>query len=191
MTFTAGCPFDGQTLGASKPQVRGNFTNYFNTISTNHVAPGTSGQGKHTFAEFVEQAQAPATSIDESAIYSRLANGQSQLFCQKENQAANQPDVQLTRFDKGIVSGTNGYTFIAGGILIQWGQAAFVGNQQTLAVSFPTAFASDPSCYNVQVTMIGFGNSGAAQSNTAIGFTAVRADTSHSGQQIWWVAIGT
>ena len=62
MTFTPNIPADGQSLGSSKTQIRGNFTNYNNVISQDHVAPNSSGQGKHNKSTYVVQASNPLVS---------------------------------------------------------------------------------------------------------------------------------
>lgn len=52
MTFTPNIPNTGQSLGQTKNPIRGNFLNYFNTISVDHVEPNLSGAGEHAQVTF-------------------------------------------------------------------------------------------------------------------------------------------
>lgn len=148
----------GQSLGQTRDAIRNNFTNYFNTISLNHVAPNSAGAGKHTFAEFVEQAQAPATSIDEVAVYSRQVTYpgpviNSELFLQKENQLVNAADIQMSRLDVGIKAGTSGWTFLPGGLIMQWGTTGVVNGAYTTIYTAHGGIAFKTATYQVFLTV--------------------------------------
>lgn len=146
----------GQSLGQTRDAIRNNFTNYFDTLSVNHVAPNGAGgftQGKHTFAEFVVQAQSPATATNEVSEYCRVANGVPQLFLQKQNQIAGAADVQLSRLDYGVLSANDGYTFLPGGTIFQWGTFSAAVGTDTLTwaslglPNFPT------NCWKLYLTI--------------------------------------
>ena len=47
MTFTPNIPAVGQSLGSSRTQVLGNFSNYNTLVSVDHVSPNAAGQGQH------------------------------------------------------------------------------------------------------------------------------------------------
>ena len=52
MTFTPNIPAAGQSLGSSRTQVLGNFTNYNNLVSVDHLAPNNASQGQHAQVTF-------------------------------------------------------------------------------------------------------------------------------------------
>jgi hypothetical protein len=83
MTFTSNIPFSGQSLGSSRTQVQGNFTNYFNLVSIDHVAPNAPGQGQHkeiTFNTFGNSANFTQTG-NQSYLYSFNATPASTSSC--------------------------------------------------------------------------------------------------------------
>lgn len=89
MTFTPGCPFDGQSLLSSKPQVRGNFTSLYNSIDENHYPPNDPLDGKHRKSVYPEQsAPFPSTIANECVTFARDYNGATQLMYRPENTAA-------------------------------------------------------------------------------------------------------
>ncbi len=198
MTFTGSIPQTGQSLGQTRDNIRDNFTNYNDTMSVNHVPPNGAGgypQGKHTFAEFVVQAQSPPTTTAEVALYSRslgIPNGTPQLFLQKENQLVNTADIQMSRLDTGVLNAVNGWTFLPGGLIYQWGIFAFVGAASSVNVVFATSNISFPTnCWNVQLTGIGFNNTFDVTNTDNLHFTASRSlGTLGSNQSFYWTAIG-
>jgi hypothetical protein len=157
MTFTGGIPQPGQSLGQTQAAVNNNFTNYFNAFSVNHVQPNgdmTYPQGKHKFCEFVSEAQSPATTTAEVAVYCRslgIPSGIPQLFLQQQNQIANAADIQMSRVDTGALTATGGYSFLPGGTIIQWNIAA--ANPGGTITKFPIIFPTN--CFGVQISMVG------------------------------------
>jgi hypothetical protein len=194
MTFTGGIPQPGQSLGQTQAAVNNNFTNYFNAFSVNHVQPNgnmTYPQGKHTFCEFVSQAESPATSTAEVSVYCRTISSVPQLCLQKANQLANAADIQMSRVDTGVgINGQNGWTFLPGGIIFQWGIGTFAALSNvnitfaTLNINFTNA------CFNVSLTPIAFNNFLDVTNVTTTGFTCSRNPNTQNGQQFFWTAIG-
>lgn len=160
MSFTPNIPQSGQSLGQTRDNVRNNFANYNTVMSVNHVAPNNAGQGKHNFCEFPTQGVnpngAPATSAGEVAVYCKTIGGVPELFMQKENQLANAADIQLSKTSYGVLAASNGYTFLPGGIILQWANFPAAGNNTVLKwadagitlPNFPTA------CWKVFITTI-------------------------------------
>jgi hypothetical protein len=191
MTFTGGIPQPGQSLGQTQAAVNNNFANYFNAFSVNHVQPngnGTYPQGKHTFCEFVSQAQAPATATAEVAEYCRTIAGVAQLFLQKENQLAGASDIQMSRVDTGTLSANRGYSFLPGGTIIQWGRDGFAGTAVAKTVTFPIPFTAN--IFTVYAFPIGFNNIFHGDNETLIDVIISRNTGTGSGQNFWWLAIG-
>ena len=136
MSFTPGIPRSGQSLGNSRPQVQGNF-DYINTaFAINHVAFNASGVGKHKFMQMPEQVAAPTTLANEGALYTKEAQGITNLFWRQES---NGTEIQLTNIEPLIAA--SGYTFLPGGLLLQWGVTGSIASTST--VNFPIAFPNN------------------------------------------------
>lgn len=88
---------------------------------------------------------------------------------------------------------TNGYTFLPGGILMQWGIATIVASGTTPILFITSNIDFPTTCWNVQVTGIRTNSGGDGVfvldgSVSATGFTA--RNGSGSITQIYWTAIG-
>lgn len=153
MTFTTNIPNTGQSLGFTKNPIRNNLSVLRSTIATNHIDVNLSGAGKHNLAEFVEQATAPATSVDECALYAKQAQSVAQLFLQKEGQLAGAPDVQMSRLDKGVNAALAGWTFLPGGLIMQWGSCGVVNGAFTTIYTAQGGVAFTTNTYSVMLTV--------------------------------------
>jgi hypothetical protein len=179
MTFTPGIPNTGQSLGSTQAAIRNNFANYDATMSVNHVAPNSSGAGKHTIAEFVAQGSDPVTAASEITIYGKTVGSGTQLFVRRDNSGS---VYQMT----GVVPsvGSSGYTSLPGGIIIQWGN--FSANPGGTATSFPMTFPNN--CFSI--TAVPVSNTArplAVSSPTTSGFTAY---PQNNGTTVYYIAIG-
>lgn len=137
MTFTGGIPASGQSLGNSRPQVQGNF-DYINTsFAINHVAFNASGVGKHKFLQMPEQGSAPTTAVNEGGLYTKEAQSITNLFWRMEN---NGTEIQMTNIAPNSASA--GYTFLPGGMLMQWDNVVLTGPNTSTLVTLPTSFTT-------------------------------------------------
>lgn len=155
MTYTLGIPADGQSLGNSKPQVRGNFTTIFNAFAVNHVALNSSPQGKHFFVEMPDVSD-QATTTNEIGLYCKKAGSPaySNLFFRQEIGGADPTKnqgaiIQMTNI--APVNASSGYSFLPGGMLIQWDTITTNGTNSTPVV-FPIAFDVATTPYSIQLT---------------------------------------
>jgi len=80
MSFTPNIPASGQSLGSSRTQVLNNFSNYNTVMSVNHVAPNSSGEGKHKFVTVPGQSPAPTCLANEGLIFAKTTNTQSMPY---------------------------------------------------------------------------------------------------------------
>lgn len=148
MTFTPGMPFDGETLGQSKPEVRNNFTSLrqaiSNTVKPNHndVLPPSGVPGTHLFVEMPVQVAGAANlpAANEGGLITQTVSGKSELFYVRDNVAVY---TQLTNGDTTI--GASGSTYLPGGLILKYGSGPRVGvNTPVLFAggAFPTACLS-------------------------------------------------
>jgi len=136
VNFTPNIPTTGQTLGGTRDNIRNNFTNYYDNMTKNHVDVNQADRGKHKFLQMPDQASAPATAANEIGLYSKDVAGNSRLFLRQEN---NGPEIQLSGLTPSAA--VSGYTFLPGGLIMQWGQAT-LGTSKTLVITFPIAFTT-------------------------------------------------
>lgn len=174
----------------------------------------TADNGKHKFVEMVSAtlpAPVPGLSAGSGTIYTKSVGTptESQVFYTPDASGA---EFQLTRalsasstlFGTNTAYGTppvgfsqaGGYTFLPGGLLLQYGLISNIGmaNSGTATISFPVNFTGAPFC--VMVSWRTFGNATQASTlgvntttftNSAFGVTWI-GGTGYTG--ISWIAIG-
>jgi hypothetical protein len=121
---------------------------------------GTANVGTHAQVTFNNLAGTPGFAGASSVLFAKSVSGQSQLFFDN-----NGTPTQLT--SSAVLNAASGYTYLAGGLLIQWGfQVANDGG----TISFPIIFTG-----SVWSVMVNANNTGAvivnAISANASGFT--------------------
>ena len=149
-TYTPGYPPDGSSLGQTKSTVRNNLDGTFQTLGIDHInnngQPGSKPAGYHNVIHVVPQAGNPGAVTGYGQLFSKTVNSYTTdqaLFWETGAGLIQQLTVNLTPS-----AATNGYTFIPGGIILQWG---FIPNPartatQNFNITFPNA------CFNVQLT---------------------------------------
>jgi hypothetical protein len=137
--YTANIPQSGDQISQSQPLILANFQSLQDAQDRNHVAlSDTVNRGKHNFVEMPAQGSTPVTAVGEIELHGKAIGGTTQLYCSRDNDVGT-----LTQLTTAIVPlvATSGYSFIPGGMIIQWGQVNFSGS--TGVVNFPTAFPVD------------------------------------------------
>lgn len=206
MTYQPRPNASGDTLSASRDQIRTNFEVIQDIFNNNHVDFGVAGEGKHAFLQMPEQIAPPTTAANEAGFYAQLANMRTALYFRSESdgneyQLTAADDANILRFgtnltyDAGPPALAGGWTFLAGNVVLQYGSVTNInvkGSNPT-SVTFSKAFGSAP--YSITITSEKSGNNPTTDSIhikngtvTASGFDIVTTDTS---QRIgYWMAIG-
>jgi len=191
-SYTPGYPPDGSSLGQTKASIRNNLDGTFQTLSVDHInnngQPGSNPAGYHNVIHVVPQGSNPGAVTGFGQLFSKTVNSftsDEALFWETGSGLVQQLTVNLTPS-----ATTNGYTFLPGGIIMQWGQSTSSSATQT--VTFPVAFPTN--CFNVQVTNTSSSTT-ASGSNvlyssgfSKTGFTFKYAGSSING--FFWFAIG-
>jgi hypothetical protein len=107
MAFNPNIPQPSDTLSQSQMDILANFQ---------AIAP-LFDQGIQPFVILPEQGSAPATAIDEIALYSKDVSGTPQLFMRQQSNGA---EFNFTSSS----GGDNGWSYLPSGLLIKWGGAA-------------------------------------------------------------------
>lgn len=193
-SFTQGYPPDGTSLGQTKTTIRDNLDGTFLTLAVDHInnngLPGAKPAGYHKVIHMVPQAGNPVAVAGYGQLYARTitsVNNDQALFYETGGGRI----AQLT-MNINPVAADNGYTFLPGGVLIQWGLVNNPGNAGT--VTFSTANIAFPTaCFNVQLTARNDGSHSAFNYwvDTAPTSTEFKYQGSTSGSNtLFWVAIG-
>lgn len=217
MTFTSNIPTISQSLSVSRPLIENNFTNYKTNMEINHAGVNSATKGKHTLIQMpTVQAASPGTAAGEMAFYTKTVAGEPQLFMQTENVAAAGTDIQMTKALTASLSqlgafanygaqppGGNqsgGYTFLPGGMLLQYGFytdnllgiAATGSVEVEFPITFPTASFAVYGSFRA-LSLISFGPSGLS-AVPKIGSTTTIFNLIWSGGSgatgIYWWALG-
>lgn len=150
MSFTPNIPQTGQSLGQTQAAIQNNFTNYNTVVSQDHQAPNNSGQGKHIKSTYMVQGSAPISLINEIIAYGATANGNSEIFINRDGVAT---QYQLTgpasSLDGALLRG--GTTSILGGLMFKWAviSQALGTTIYTWVTETGSAFHSTPLVYGI------------------------------------------
>lgn len=154
MTYTADIPLSGETLGSTRDRTRSNFQQIASLIAQNHIPFNTAGQGKHKFLQMPEQLGSigqvgvplpPTTLANEGGLYTKvgLNPAETNLVFRGESDGF---EYQMTRVDQANVgrfaTTPNGWTFLPGGLILQWGSVSSPGTSGT--VTYATANINFP-----------------------------------------------
>jgi len=202
MTYTQNLPVSGDSLGGTRDRIRVNFQQIATVEAVNHVAFNSTGEGKHKFLQMPEQASAPTTAVDEGGFYAKVGTSpaESNLFFRGENSGY---EYQLTHVDSSLTAsfstsaGTNdsGWTFLPGGMLLQYGLRSVAASGSATTITYPKAFAT--AVYSITIgSVTGEGNSPGANNqfvkDGSVGLTTFQIvnSSSSSARKVYWMAIG-
>lgn len=174
--------------------LQGNFQELDTVFGVDHTlfSNGTPIKGYHKTVHMIPETVFTTTD-GYGQLYCVTANDgkatSEELFWRVWNGSSNIA-IQLTR-NFLPVSSANGYSFIAGGMIVQWGQFS-LGTSTSGAVVYPTPFTASPYVPGI----IGTTSSDPAQvagvnlgTVTTNGFTAFRTGTANI--TYYYIAIGT
>lgn len=191
MAYNDNIPQPTDFLSNSQSDMLNNFKSANSSMAINHYPfnDGTVNNGKHKFIEMPQLTVAPTTVASEGALYTKAGTAGTALFWIRDGSAGT--EVQLTSSSVGNVSNSsNGFTWLPGGIFMQWGQVASPGSSGS--VSFPVSFNAAP--YSIQVTLQRASgnqsvtvNSGTPPTTTGFNFLS----SSGGSTILYWIAIGS
>lgn len=159
MSYTSDIPISGDSLGGTRDRIRTNFQLIASVMAINHTAFNALGQGKHKFLQMPEQPGSigqvgaplpPTTAADEGGLYTKVGvnPAETNLVFRAESDGF---EYQLTktiaastaRFGPLSATAPNGWTFLPGGLILQWGSKTNPGTSG--AVVFATANINFPT----------------------------------------------
>jgi len=181
MTFDSSKPQPGIILSSGRVVTQANFAGVETYIARDHVSldANSADSGKHKALRLTEQA-APATLVNEMGLYAKDTGTQPDLFVRRELSGT---EIQMTTGDP--LKAANGYSFLPGGLVIQWGKMPSVSKHGT-ALTFPKEFTT--TCYSLTLTT--FDAFEVAMINTLSKTGANIKQHDSTNRAVYWIAIG-
>jgi hypothetical protein len=193
-SFTSGYPPDGFSLGQTKSQIRDNLDGTFQAATVNHYNQNQTNPGKHRYIQLPAQANPASTAAQEILLYnggSSVGGSTNLWFSTYSNGSVNaSTSVQMTRREVPIAA-SKGYSWLPGGILLQWGAISSPGSagSENFTIPFPNNF------WNIQL------NYARPTTTNAISFAINSSGTNNLSQftyysttsgstTLYWLAIG-
>lgn len=178
-----GVPSSGSNPSAQFGTIASNNTNSVNWAAVDHIGFNATNGGLHKQASMLNQS-APGLNGSDGVYF---VNGGLPQF---QNASAT---LNIATYPSPIVAATNGYTYLSGGIILQWGTSAVTQGAHSILYTTGGGIAFPTNCFNVQITAIrtntttnvdvvylrSFNLNGFDYGNTANGITSIT-----------WVAIG-
>ena len=204
-TFDPLVPTGSVKLSFDYKNIQNNMQQLDTSFGINHFkfSDQTANNGKHTFVEMVNNSTIPiGLAANEGTIYAKTSSSITNLFFTPDNSAK---EYQLTLSDTvnytKFATNTNytgtqsgGWTFLPGGLTLQYGTIVTVPNGGTATITFPRPYSTqvysvvltfnrtDPSSVVQTVRLSNF-NSG---SLTSFNFYS----GSNNNSPVTWMAIG-
>lgn len=140
MTFNANIPNPNDRFPQSQPDILINFQQIDAIFGNNHVTlTAAEDNGKHNFCQFPEQGAAPATAVNEGALYTATGgSGGADLQFRRESNGA---VLEMTGLTVANV-GTNYGITTPWGQIMNWGSV--LGAAGTVLVTFAVPFVGAP-----------------------------------------------
>jgi len=173
-------------------QMQTNAASISSLIGIDHIGFNVPSGGYHNIIHQAPQAADPATVAGVGQIYTKTVSGDQQLFYESGNGIIN----QLSFINTSSSAIENGYIWIGGVILMQWGRVSSTTNSSG-TVTFPTAFPT--ACLNIECTPNYSSSLPSSQVCVIINRTSTPTTTTfkwnritNSGQStgFYWFAIG-
>lgn len=194
-SYVPNIPQPTDNLSDSQGDILTNFQSLDTIFAKNHFAfsNSTSNNGKHNFVQFPKRTVIPPGLISgDGTVYSKTS-GETELFYTPDN-TGNEYQMSITDTAKFSLFATNtpyvspvdfgGWTFLPGGIILNYGTSRTVSGTQTITFAKSTAtLLSVTVSYKSSSTKYGI------STESGTGFTLV-TDASSSGTRFYWMAIG-
>jgi hypothetical protein len=186
-TYTTAIPGSGDNPSVSQGPMAVNCTSIANLIAIDHFGFNNNQGGYHNIIHqpFQSPSVDPAPLAGIGQTYVKTVGSDQQLFYESGNGVISQITSPFTP-----LPATNGFSYLPGGILIQWGLATTASGS---TITFPTAFST--AVYNIQCSI--FQNTTNrhfvyARTSTLANFVTTQLDSGGSAETntFNWVAIG-
>lgn len=184
-SYITGIPNAPNNPSADQPNMKTNTNSINSWVGIDHKGFTTGQDGWHTLVHLVPQSS-PAATLGIGELYSQTVNADQQLFYQSGGGVI----TQLTGPTAPSIV-TNGFTYLPGGLLMQWGSTNAVTSSASTTITFPTPFLS--AVFSVQGTVVTNDTStvrfSLLNAATLTQFVTSQTSTSHF-TLLYWMALG-
>lgn len=198
--YTTNIPFANNPPSVDQPNMEINTNSIDGIIAVDHVGFNSNNGGYHTDIHMIPQGSDPAQITDIGQLYTKTVtfNGKTDaaLFYRSGTTLSSSNSLTQITAPKGTSASANGYAFLPGGIVMQWGiiNSPPMPSGTTTPLSFNINFPNN--CFNIQMTLINDGSTTNAQvmsirigSVSTSGFSwNYTGGSAYRG--FYWVAIG-
>lgn len=204
LSYNLNIPFQSNKPSVDQPDMLTNTNSIGSWVGIDHYGFGSNTGGQHQACTLIAQAALPgARTSGMGTLYTKQISSRSQLFYSPDTTTN---EFQLTRcistsfslFSTNVnnyggagVAFTGGYTFLPGGMLLQYGFSATTTNNTI--IKFPAQFTNTP--YSIQLTgqvddntTIRLSVKTGSESNTQFQINTNSAGSHFTG--VYWIAIG-
>ena len=142
--YTKNLPNQNDNPSADAPDMKINTNSINDLIAVDHATFNVANGGTHNQAQLKSLNSIPSgLSSGFGTIYSKLVSGITQLFFTRDNSGV---EIQLTGSGTNSTApliAPNGYTFLPGGLLFQWGFGAVNASGTPTLFTYATPFQSN------------------------------------------------
>lgn len=191
-TYDPNVPAANNAPKDDQPNMQTNTASIAGIIAQDHIGFLTANGGYHTIIHQGPQGADPATIVGIGQTYTKTISGDQQLFYRSGNGIISQLTGPYTP-----IAANSGYTFLPGGILIQWLTTAVIPS--LTLVNYPIPFPSGNPPFTIQITQTGTASAADVRafsmfSSNFIGFatriTTLGSSPSESSASFSFIAIG-
>lgn len=191
--FTSGYPPDGSSLGETKATIRDNLDGTFQVFSVDHQDQNETNAGYHSVIHWKAQGADPGNVAGTSQEYAKTdSNSIQQKYLKSTGnniyQETRMIDSQFAKFG----ARANGWTYLPGNLILQWGSTTTVQSSSGITVLFPFQFPN--AVYSVTTSIVTNDNStirfAILNDANTLGFSTTQTSSSHF-TRLYWMAIGS
>lgn len=193
--FTNSIPAPSHTLAADQPLMLANNQYLQTSVGVDHnftANTGTAEDGHHKIIHFLKQAGDPGPTVNIGQLYTKTVGADVQLFWLS---GAGTPE-QLSA-SAGGTPGGDGFVYLPGGIIMQWGGGSVSASGTATPFVFPLVGGFPTNLFSITIgCRTGEGNSPGENnqfikegSQTLTGFSIVNSSGS-AARKIYYIAIG-
>lgn len=180
-TYINNIPNGPDNPSDDQPNMKTNTNSISDIIDVDHIGFGQANGGYHRQNRIIARNTIPGGLFPGmGTFYVKVVDGEEQVFY---TAGANGTEYQITRSIQGSFSAFSanpGWTFLPGGLLLQYGLSA------ANPVVFPTAFTSTP--FSIQITRNS--SSGLTTSLPVVTVSNTQFTTNNAPGFFFWMAIG-
>jgi hypothetical protein len=167
--YNQNIPFATNNPSVDQPNMQVNTNSIFNLIEVNHQGFNLNNGGFHTIIQFIDQGNTTPPKVTGSGqLFTNTVSGDQELFYESGNGVIS----QLTTTGITPSPNPNGFTYLPGGIILQWGllSQSFGSGSTTGTVTFATANIAFPNnCFIVTGNpLVSFANLPSSQGSVNI-----------------------